>query len=61
MFCIGKIIADNATPPSTVFLFWLNLWYHSGSAPVAQLDRVAVSETVGREFKSRRVHQCFKS
>ncbi len=44
--------------PSTVFLFWLILCYDSRSAPVAQLDRVAVSETVGREFKSRRVHQC---
>lgn len=29
-------------------------------APVAQLDRVAVSEAVGRAFKSRRVHHIYQ-
>lgn len=30
---------------------------YAAYAPVAQLDRVSVSETGGREFKSRRAHQ----
>jgi hypothetical protein len=30
--------------------------YNGGIAPVAQLDRVLVSEAKGREFESRRAH-----
>ena len=32
------------------------LYFVTSNAPVAQLDRVLVSETKGREFESRRAH-----
>ena len=34
--------------------------YNGRIAPVAQLDRVLVSEAKGREFESRRAHQTEK-
>jgi hypothetical protein len=34
--------------------------YNGRIAPVAQLDRVLVSEAKGREFESRRAHQSEK-
>lgn len=39
----------NYTPPSFILTYFQQ-------APVAQLDRVTVSEAVGRAFESRRVH-----